>query len=141
MSIRRFTPDFITSLDDNEVFVFGSNTMGLHGGGAAETARLFFGAEWGIAEGFRGSSYAIPSTWLDKTPEEEQLVKMQESVDRFAEFVKNHPDLTFYVTKIGCGIARHKTEDMALLFEKLVDADNVILPEEFVNIILDKRNS
>ena len=43
----KFTPNYIVSLEDNEVFVFGSNLEGHHIGGAARIAKEHFGAVWG----------------------------------------------------------------------------------------------
>ena len=56
-----FTPDRITSLNPNEIFVFGSNLQGRHLGGAARIAQLYFGAVWGQGVGLQGQSYAIPT--------------------------------------------------------------------------------
>ena len=56
-----FTPDFVESLEQNEVFVFGSNPNGMHAGGASLMALRKFGAKWGKAEGMQGQSYAIPT--------------------------------------------------------------------------------
>ncbi len=61
MEQTRITPDRITSLKDNEIFVFGSNKEGMHGGGAARIAYEDFGAEWGVGIGMTGQCYAIPT--------------------------------------------------------------------------------
>ena len=55
------TPDMISELKTDEVFVFGSNLEGMHGGGAAYTAFKKFGAAMGCGVGHRGQSYAIPT--------------------------------------------------------------------------------
>ena len=57
----KYTPDKITVLKEDEVFVFGSNLKGLHGGGAARVARKHFGAIMGQGVGMQGKSYAIPT--------------------------------------------------------------------------------
>ena len=58
---RKFTPERIVSLAENEIFVFGSNLAGAHGGGAARIAYDKFGAVWGNGVGIQGQSYAIPT--------------------------------------------------------------------------------
>ena len=60
MATRRTTPSWITSLQSDEVFVFGSNLQGLHAGGAAKLA-MQWGAVWGQGVGLQGQTYAIPT--------------------------------------------------------------------------------
>lgn len=86
---REFTPDHISSLKPNEIFVFGSNLEGSHGGGAAEIAHRKFGAVWGQGIGLQGQSYAIPTM----VP----MAELEKYVNSFIEFVFNHPELKFYV--------------------------------------------
>ena len=125
---REYTPDFITELNSNEIFVFGSNIRGIHGGGAARIANMKFGAEWGVGEGLTGQCYALPT--------------MEGGVDYIAGKVKNflvcakeHPELKFYVTKIACGIAGFTVAEIGPLFSEAISLDNVILPKEFVDEI------
>ena len=125
---RRFTPDFIRELKPNEVFVFGSNQKGYHGGGAARVAMNKFGAEWGIGVGFQGQSYAIPTM-------QGGVETIKPYVDEFIAFAKQHMQLTFFVTRIGCGIAGFRDEDIAPLFVEAIDIENIILPKSFVDII------
>ena len=113
---------YITELNDNEIFVFGSNGEGAHLGGAAATAVNKFGAIIGQAEGLQGQSYAID------TMDGEDVMRNQ--IDGFIIFAKNHPELTFYVTEIGCGIAGYKPEQVAPYFKNCTD--NIILPESFI---------
>ena len=119
------TPEFIEELKQNEVFVFGSNLAGRHNGGAA---RKKFGAIQGQGVGLQGQSYAIPTMHGG-------VEDIQPYVDEFINFAKNNNNLHFYVTKIGCGIAGFKIEEIAPLFSKCIDMDNVSLPIEFVNYI------
>ena len=112
---------FITELDENEIFVFGSNGGGAHFGGAAATAANKFGAIMGQAEGLQGQSYAINTM--------DGIDVMCEQINRFIEFAAKHPELTFYVTEIGCGIAGYTPEQIGPLFEKA--GYNVILPDSF----------
>lgn len=77
---RQYTPENITELKENEVFVFGSNLNGNHTGGAAYLAVEKFGAEMGNAEGIQGQSYAIPT--LDKNMERINLTDLEQSINR-----------------------------------------------------------
>lgn len=112
---------FIEELDEGEIFVFGSNGFGAHNGGAAATAVAKFGAIFGQAEGLQGWSYAIDTM--------DGFEVMAEQVARFIEFAREHPELTFYVTEIGCGIAGYTPEEVAPLFVEV--PKNVVLPEAF----------
>ncbi len=123
----RITPDVITRLGANEVFVFGSNEKGLHYGGAAKAALENFGAIMGQGNGLQGKSYAIPSM--------SGLGIMGEYVKEFCEFAKAHPEKRFLVTPIGCGIAGFSEADVAPLFECCRDVDNVSLPPSFWDFI------
>ena len=119
----RMTPDNIANLDKNQVFVFGSNEQGMHGGGAALTAVKKFGAIMGQGEGLQGQSYAIPTM--------EGIDNMRKAIDRFIEYAKEHPELTFLVTRIGCGIAGYREEEVAPLFADAKDVSNIYLPSGF----------
>ena len=127
--MKHITPDYITSLGPNEVFVFGSNIRGQHMGGAARVAFERFGAVWGQGVGLQGQSYAIPTM-------EGGVDYVAGYVDGFIDFAKEHPELFFWVTRIGCGIAGFRDEEIAPLFAAAVDLDNVALPESFCRIIL-----
>lgn len=120
----RFTPDFITELKDNEIFVFGSNLEGMHGGGAARLAYEKFGAIWGQGIGLQGQSYGIPTMHGG-------VDAIKPYVDEFIEFAKSHPELTFLVTRIGCGIAGFRDEEIAPLFKECIEMENVCLPKSF----------
>ena len=121
----RYTPVFITHLNKGEIFVFGSNLKGLHGGGAARLAYERFGAIWGQGVGLQGRCYGIPTMHGG-------VDAIKPYVDEFIEFAQNHTEYTFLVTKIGCGIAGFKEEEIAPLFADAVSVDNIILPESFV---------
>ena len=125
---RRVTPDFITELREGEIFVFGSNKEGMHGGGAARIAYKEFGAIWGEGVGMTGRCYAIPT--MDGS-----LDIIRKHVDDFTEYAAAHPELTFLVTRIGCGIAGWRDSDIAPLFGKASELGNVTLPEEFWKIL------
>ena len=127
---RAFTPEWITELKPNEIFVFGSNLAGMHGGGAARVAMERFGAIWGQGVGLQGQSYAIPTM-------QGGVDTIKPYVDEFITFAKAHPEYRFLVTPIGCGIAGFTAEDIAPLFKDAMDIDNILLPESFAKIIND----
>lgn len=128
---REYTPDKITELKPNEIFVFGSNLGGFHDGGAARVAFEKFGAVWGEGRGLHGHSYALPTIHGQKS----NLKAIRAFASSFIRFAKEHPELTFLVTKVGCGFAGHKPEDIAPFFADGLTLDNVILPKEFVIVI------
>ncbi len=123
-----FTPDYITELKPDEVFVFGSNLAGMHGGGAAYVAFKKFGAIMGCGVGLQGQSYAIPTM-------QGGVETIKPYVDEFITFAADHPELFFYVTRIGCGIAGFRDKEIAPLFAKAIGLENVCLPETFVKVL------
>ena len=123
-----FTPYYITDLQADEVFCFGSNKEGMHGGGAAYVAFRQFGAVMGCGVGLRGQSYAIPTM-------QGGVETIKPYVDEFIEFAKAHPELFFYVTRIGCGIAGFKDKEIAPLFSEALNVPNICLPESFVKAL------
>ena len=122
MEQKRTTPEFITELQPNEIFVFGSNLKGMHGGGAAYIAYRKFGAIMGQGVGLQGQSYGIPTM-------QGGVETIRPYVDEFIAFAKEHPEMTFLVTRIGCGIAGFTDEEIAPLFEQAHDVENIVLPE------------
>ena len=129
MYSRRFTPERISELAENEIFVFGSNLAGAHGGGAARLAYRKFGAVWGEGVGLHGQTYAIPTM-------QGGVRTIKPFVDEFIRFAKESPRLTFLVTRIGCGIAGFQDRDIAPLFRAAINVDNIILPKGFVEYIV-----
>ena len=121
MKQKRVTPERITELGENEVFVFGSNLAGAHGGGAALLAYRKFGAIWGLGVGLQGQSYGIPTMHGG-------VDAIKPYVDEFIEFAKTRPDLTFLVTRVGCGIAGFTNEEISPLFAKAHEVENIVLP-------------
>lgn len=128
---REFTPNNISTLNDGEIFVFGSNIGGFHGGGAAAFAYKKLGAEWGVGEGLTGKCYALPTM-------EGGVDYIGGKVQNFLECARQHPELKFYVTLIACGIAGFKPSQIGPLFKDAITMENVILPKEFVEIIEGK---
>lgn len=129
---REYTPEFITELQPNEIFVFGSNIHGMHGGGAAAIAWRKFGAEWGVGEGLTGQCYALPTM-------EGGVDYIAGKVQNFLACAKEHPKQNFYVTKIACGIAGFTIEEIGPLFADAITMENVILPREFVEEIAQQN--
>ena len=121
MEQKRNTPEFITELEPNEIFVFGSNLKGMHGGGAAYIAYRKFGAIMGQGVGLQGQSYGIPTM-------QGGIETIRPYVDEFIQFAKEHPTLTFLVTRIGCGIAGFTDDEISPLFEKAHYVENIVLP-------------
>ncbi len=124
---QRITPRHISKLNSNEVFVFGSNANGMHGGGAARAAVTHFGAVWGQGHGMQGQSYAINSM--------SGIEPLKRDIADFEAFARQHPELRFFVTRIGCGIAGYKASDMAPLFRGCMEMTNVTLPDDFWDIL------
>ncbi|HST71302.1 MAG TPA: hypothetical protein VLK55_02500 [Kocuria rosea] len=108
MSEQRHTPDRITELAPDEVFVFGSNARGAHLAGAARTAVERFGAEPGVGHGLRGRSYAIDTM--------SGFAVLEREAAAFVDFARAHPELTFWLTRVGTGIAGHDERKVADLF-------------------------
>lgn len=121
---NRVTPAFVNSLKENEIFVFGSNVAGYHNGGAAGYAKNHFGAIDGQVEGLQGQSYAIPTEGVSEK-------ELYQAICCFCDFASSHPELTFYVTAIGCGNAGFSPYTVAPMFRDAVKLKNVKLPIEF----------
>lgn len=125
---QRTTPDLISSLKPGEIFVFGSNLRGMHAGGAAYAAYRQFGAVIGQGVGLQGQSYAIPT--MQGGPE-----TIQPYVSEFIGFAREHPEVTFLVTRIGCGIAGFEPSDIAPLFAEAKNVQNIHLPQDFWELL------
>jgi hypothetical protein len=133
MKKPEFTPDQIDSLSPDEVFVFGSNLAGHHAGGAARAALENFGAIYGRGTGIQGQSYAIPTM-------QGGVETIAPYVDEFITYAKHHPEKLFYVTRIGCGIAGFRDEEIAPLFREALGLENVCLPESFVRVLREVQS-
>ena len=133
--MNRVTPIWIRSLKPDQIFVFGSNLKGQHGGGAAKTARTW-GAKWGKGIGRSGQTYAIPTKYdyIRSLPVEE----IKPFIDQFILYAKDHPELIFLVTPIGCGLANHDPSDIAPFFRGALKLKNVYLPDKFLKILNKK---
>jgi hypothetical protein len=127
--MKTITPENITQLAENEVFVFGSNFAGRHGKGAALIAVRKFGAINGQGTGHVGQTYGIATK--DRNLGVLPLHKIQVQVERFLRYAATHPELSFLVTPIGCGLAGYSAKEIAPMFR--YRPDNVILPQTFIN--------
>lgn len=131
----RIAPDDIQFLDRNEIFVFGSNLLGRHGAGAADLAYRKYGAVTGIGVGPAGKSFAIPTKGVDI--ETLPIEQVKYFVDYFLRVAERCPKRHFLVTKIGCGLAGFKVEEIAPLFSGAIKLRNVYLPKDFWNYLTD----
>jgi len=125
----RETPELVTKLKENEIFVFGSNQSGRHGKGAAKTA-MGWGAIYGQAEGLQGRTYGIP-TVNSSISRSLSVEEIKPYVDRFIEFAKQNKKYIFLVTEIGCGLAGKTVKEIAPLFKDAIDVENIYLPRRF----------
>ena len=130
MTNVQITPEFITKLAADEVFVFGSNLAGMHGGGAARMAYEQFGAEWGVGVGPTGQCYAIPTM-------QGGIETIRPYVYEFIAYAKQHSDKRFLVTRIGCGIAGFTDEEIAPLFCEALSIPNIALPQLWHSILVN----
>ena len=124
------TPTHITNLKSKEIFVFGSNKLGHHIGGAARQAFQDFGAIWGKGFGFQGNSFAIPT--LNENMKRLDLGELSMHVNMFISLAIQNINLKFLVTEIGCGIAGFKHSEIAPLFQSAKYIENIYLPEKFL---------
>lgn len=126
--INRVSSDIIRELNNNEIFVFGSNLSGHHGAGAARVAMKNWGAEWGKGIGLQGQTYAIPTM-------QGGVETIKPYADDFITFATEHPEYTFLVTEIGCGIAGFTPTMIAPLFKEAISVENIHLPKRFWNVL------
>lgn len=131
----RVTPEELIELTKGQIFVFGSNELGLHGAGAAAFALKHLGATPGLGFGISGYSFAIPTKdWeVSKLP----LEVVEFYVKRFIAFTQDyiHSKWKFMVTKIGCGLAGFTPEEIAPLFKEVRDQKNIWLPQDFHDVL------
>ncbi len=126
--LQRVTPEMIKSLGENEIFVFGSNLAGMHGGGAAYVALKLFGAKLGQGVGLQGQSYAIPTM-------QGGVETIWPYVEEFTAFARSHEELHFLVTRVGCGVAGFDPTDIAPLFGAAAELPNIWLPRDFWEVL------
>ncbi len=135
-----YTPELISTLEPNEIFVYGSNRQGILGGGAAKYAKDLFGAKDGVPKGITGQCYGIITKDYDVNKEHDNaksvpLHEIRQQIIELYKYAKQHPDKKFLVTKIGSALAGYSIQDMALCFKTIYGKvpKNIILPKEFVD--------
>lgn len=131
-----YTPENITELPENGIFVFGSNTEGRHGKGAALVAKQKFGANYGQARGLQGRSYAIITKDLKKGLKSIPLEAIKFQLYHLIKFIApKFSDKMFYITKLGSSLAGYKIEEIKNLFQEINDEitipNNIVLPEKY----------
>lgn len=131
--VERTTSGCIEKLETNEIFVFGSNTSGRHGKGAAKTA-MKWGAVYGKGNGIQGRIYGIPTVNASIT-NALPLPKIEYYVNKFIEYARKFDGLKFLVTPIGTGLAGHSYKDIAPLFRESVSISNIYLPKQFWRVL------
>ena len=131
-NIREFTPDNITHLAKNEIFVYGCNSEGVHGKGAALIAKQNFGAKQGKI-GFSNQSYGIITKKNWRIKKSSSLSEIQNEIKLFLKFAQSKKNLKFYVTLIGTKNAGYEEYEIKQLFVNLKEyiSNNVILPKQF----------
>jgi hypothetical protein len=129
---NRITPDNITELKGNEIFVFGSNEAGRHGKGAAKTA-MKWGARYGQGFGIWGNTFAIPT--MDKNIHKLKIERVERWINKFYQAASCLPYKKFLVTEIGCGLAGFKVKEIAPLFKECSKLENVYLPHKFWKVL------
>lgn len=129
--MKKNSSGFIHSLETNEVFVFGSNSAGRHGKGAALTALKFFGAVPELGEGLANQSYAFPTikTLWPYTPM--PITEFPKHVENLVKCVTDNPDKIFYLTSVGTGLCGYPHEIIAPLFKELEKLNNLYFPPEW----------
>jgi hypothetical protein len=141
-SLRVVPPGFITELKPNQVFVFGSNTDGVHVAGAAKTAHQQFGAIWGVPRGLFGQSYAICVTDLKVgTYRSYPITQIEKEVNEFLDIARKTPDLEFLVTAFGTEKAGYEIYEIAHLFYDKIIPQNVLLPQSFIDYLMNLADS
>jgi hypothetical protein len=123
---RKYHADGTVPVDSSEIFVFGSNLAGVHGAGAARAAYRIFGAKMGNGRGFQGNTYAIPTK--DEKIESLPLEQVVSEIETFVQITKTHPNLKWFVTRVGCGLAGFKDSEIAPHFK---DAINCSFAEQW----------
>jgi len=126
---------FILELKENEIFVFGSNLSGIHGKGAAKTARRW-GAKIGEGEGLFGQTYALPTVKENIFDGSLSLYDIQYHIGNFAGCVLENPHLEFLLTEVGCGLAGYSVDQIAPLFKQLRELPNIVWPKSFIPFLV-----
>lgn len=135
-SIKTHDENFVTELPEGTYFVFGSNTKGWHGAGAAKDAHTYFGAVYGQGEGLTGQSYALPTKTVNSNNRLISCTEQQvrKHINNFITHVKENPDKTYYLTRVGCNLAGFTDEFMSRVFMSYGVINNIIYPEKWISL-------
>lgn len=120
-------------LNQNNIFCFGSNLAGKHGAGAAYFAYMHCDAIYGRGVGLQGNAYALPTK--DENIKTLSLKRIENFVREFFYVVEENPNLNFFLTAIGTGLAGYTPEQIAPMFKTASNINNIYLPSEFWDII------
>lgn len=101
------------------IFVFGSNEGGIHGAGAALTARNSYDMPLGKSYGHYGKAFAIPTK--DEYFQVLSLQTIRAYVGGFIAYARAHKRQNFLVTAIGTGLSGLSHMDMANMFSDAPD--------------------
>lgn len=107
--------------ENGEIFVFGSNEAGIHGAGAAKVAREKFGAIMGYGKGLNGQSYGIATKDAKVEARDFELIKRDIKIFCVYTTISSHANTRWFVTRVGCGLAGLKDEQIAPLFKDAVN--------------------
>lgn len=130
------SPVKISTLKDNEVFVFGANTSGRHVGGGARMA-LKWGAQDGLGYGISGKTFAIPTLRHDFT--KLSLRDIEEYINGFIGYARIRRDKTYLVIAIGCGFAGFGIDEIAPLFGEALQYEHIKLPLVFFEYLIRRE--
>jgi len=151
--MRKTYKGLITELPENGIFVFGSNTQGRHGKGAALVAKQRFGAIYGQFKGLQGRSYAIVTKDLTKSQHPSiKLISIIYQIYELYKFAEEHPELDFYIIYSGNGqnLNGYSNEKLAwafsdrgtILFRRGENVpNNIVFEEEFNKLVFNEERS
>jgi len=124
----------IVKLKQNQIFVFGSNTQGRHGKGAALQARKF-GAIYGQASGLQGQTWAIITKDLTKKVHPSiSREKIREQIEELYKYAREHPELEFLIAySTGPNLNGYTPEEMGEMFGG--PPDNIVFETNFYKLV------
>lgn len=133
----KFTSENINHLESNEIIIFGSNKSGIHLAGLAKYCLDNFGAIYGQGEGLQGQCYAFPTKGYKI--EKISINEIEKGIPKLIKCINENKDKVFYLTKVGTCLAGYTIEDIAPLFKDFINFENVVLPKDFYDIIINLK--
>jgi hypothetical protein len=131
----------LTELPPEGIFVYGCNTQGRHGAGAAKVAYDKFGAVYGKI-GWQGQSYGIVTKNLrKKTHPSISIQEIVDQIDSLYGIATMHPKLDFYVAYSGTGtnLNYYTPNQMARMFACRYIPENMVFEESFAELIKNRN--